>query len=248
LEVSVTSRTLSSCQALCAILFLIPACGADSGSSGELENGSFSYLCTTDRDPICGPDATFIEGTLQTMPNTIAVGGQFSVVFRGSSSSGQDGSAFVKPVSSDLLAGGAGNEPIFTAAKPGFAGLLALRGSTVVDVIHVHIVAIDSARIDARVDTTGAVIVGAPTVNIGTGALVDLSAAAADEGSDTLAGSLDYAWSTDDSAIAEILTSPTTDEITVRGGAPGQTMVHVTISGVSSAISIVVADAPGGSP
>lgn len=236
-------RTLSSCQALCAILLLVPSCG-DSGSEGELENGSFSYLCTTDRDPHCGPDETFVEGTLQSMPNNVAVGARFGITFRGSSSSGQDGSAFVTPVSTDLLAFGSGSS--MTALKPGFAGLLAIRGSTVVDVIHVHIVPISTARIDAQVDTSGAVIMGAPTVNIGTGALVELSAAAADEAGDTLAGTLDYMWSTDDSAVAEILTPPTTDELTVRGGAPGETLVHVTIGGVSSSISIVVAESPGG--
>lgn len=240
-------RALLSCQALCALLFILAACG-DDGTSGDLENGYFGYHCVTDRDPMCGPDEAFPVGELRTMPNTIAVGGTFGLAFRASSSAAQEGSALIQPVSSDLLSGGAGFEPTLTAIKPGFAGLLALRGSSVVDVIHVRLVPIYQARIDALTDTSGSVVVGAPSVTIGNGVLADLTAAAADDAGQTLAGSLDYAWTSDDSSIAEILTSPSTDEITIRGGQPGETKVRVTIGGIEGSISIVVPESPGGSP
>jgi hypothetical protein len=92
------------------------------------------------------------------------------------------------------------------------------------------------------------VVTGAPSVTVGAGVQVDLSAAAADEGDGTLAGTLDYAWSSDDSSIAEILSSPTTDEITVRGGKAGETTIRATIDGVEGSISVVVPGGPGGSP
>jgi hypothetical protein len=247
LEVSVTRRALYCCQALCALLFSMTACG-DSGSPGELENGDFGYSCTTDRDPICGPDATFPQGELRTMPNIVAVGGTFGVAFRASSSAAQDGSAVIQAVSSDLLSGGGGVGPVFTAVKPGFAGLLAMRGSTVVDVIHVHIEPIAKTRIDAQTGTSGSVVAGVPSVSVGSGVLLELSAAAANADGATLAGSLDYAWTTDDSAVAEILSNPSTDEITVRGGQPGETKVRVTIGGVSGEVSVVVPESAGGSP
>jgi hypothetical protein len=247
LEVSVDRRTLLSCQALCALLIGLAACG-DDGTIGDLENGSFGYNCLTDRDPICGPDKAFPVGELRSMPNTIAVGGMFGVAFAASSSAAQDGSALVQPVSNDLLSGGAAFEPTFTALKPGFAGRLAVRGSVVVDVIHVQLVPIHHARIDAQAGTSGSAVIGAPSVTVGNSVLVELSAAAADEDGATLAGSLDYAWSSDDPAIAEILSNTLTDEITVRGGQPGETQVRVTIGGVEGAISIVVPDSPGGSP
>ena len=85
-------------------------------------------------------------------------------------------------------------------------------------------------------------------MTVGNGVLVQLSAAAANENGATLAGSLDYAWSSDDPAIAEILSNTLTDEITVRGGQPGETKVRVTVGGVEGIISIVVPDSPGGSP
>ncbi|HZF51110.1 MAG TPA: Ig-like domain-containing protein [Polyangiaceae bacterium] len=244
-----TRRGLSFCPALCALLLLATACAdGEGGSDGELQNGQFGYHCTSDRDPMCGPDGAFPEGQLRTMPNTVAVGGEFGVAFRAVSSAAQDGSALIQPVSSDLLSGGAGPEPTFTALKPGFAGLLALRGSTVVDVIHVRILPIDHVRIDAHTGTSGSVVTGAPSVTVGAGVQVDLSAAAADEGDGTLAGTLDHAWSSDDSSIAEILSSPTTDEISVRGGKAGETTIRATIDGVEGSISVVVPGGPGGSP
>jgi hypothetical protein len=247
LEVSVDRRALLSLQALCALLSLLAACG-DDGTSGDLENGYFGYSCVTDRDPMCGPDEAFPVGELRSMPNTIAVGGTFGVAFRASSSAAQEGAALIQPVSSDLLSGTAGFEATLTALKPGFAGLLAMRGSSVVDVIHVRLVPIHHARIDALAGTSGSAVIGAPSLTVGTGVLVDLAAAAADENNETLAGSLDHAWTSDDPSIAEILSTPTTDEITVRGGKAGETQVRVTIGGVPGAITIVVPDGPGGSP
>ncbi|MCK6586406.1 MAG: Ig-like domain-containing protein [Polyangiaceae bacterium] len=240
-------RALRSCQGLCALLFILPACG-DDGTMGELENGSFGYNCLTDRDPMCGPDEAFPVGELRTMPTTVAVGGTFGVAFRASSSAAQQGSALIQPVSSDLLAGGAGYEPTLTAMKPGYAGLLALRGSSVVDMIHVRLVPIHHVRIDALTGTSGSATIGANSVSIGNGALTDLTAGAADEAGQILAGSLDYAWTSDDPSIAEILSSPSTDEITIRGGQPGETTVRVTIGGVEGAILVVVPASPGGSP
>lgn len=240
-------RALLSFQALCALLSLLAACGA-ADTPGDLANGYFGYNCVTDRDPICGPDEAFPVGELRTMPNTIAVGGTFGVAFRPSSSAAQQGSALIQPVSSDQLSGTAGFEPTLTALKPGFAGLLAVRGSSVVDVIHVRLVPIHHPRIDALAGTSGSAVIGAPSVTVAAGALVDLAGAAADENNETLAGSLDYAWTSDDPSIAEILSTPTTDEITVRGGQPGETKVRVTIGGAQGSISIVVLDGPGGSP
>ena len=123
-----------------------------------------------------------------------------------------------------------------------------MRGSTVVDVIHVHILPISRARIDAQVGTSGSAVMGPLSVTVGPGVLVELSAAAADDGGETLAGTLDYAWTTDDSSIAEIISTLTTDEITVRGGQPGETKIRVTIGGVSGEISVVVPSSAGASP
>jgi hypothetical protein len=213
-----------------------------------MKNGSFGYRCVSDRDPVCSMDIDVANGLLKEMPPKVAVGATFGVAFKSESSAAQDGSAVIAPVSTALLASGEG--ATFTAQKPGFAGLLASRGSTVVDVVHVDLVAPDHVRID----TAGTVITGDAPIELGVGALLTLDAAAADKEGAVLAGSLEDAWASDEPAIAEVMTPSTTDTVTVRGAAPGQTSIRVTIGGMKGAVVVKVVDfssgagGAGGSP
>ena len=226
-------RALLTGPALCVLAFSLSACG-DQGSIGELGNASFGYKCTSDSDPICDADPNFNEGFVRAMPQLIAVGATFGVTYDSVSSTAQEGSAFVQPVSNELLASAAASGG-FMAIGPGYAGLLAMRGSTVVDVIHVHLVAINHAQIAAP-----------SPVSLSPGGLIDLRADALDASNAVLAGSLTYHWTSDDVAVAEVVSSATTNEITLRANAAGQTTLRVTVHNVSAEVPVsVIAPSPG---
>src|SRR5689334_17345618 len=120
-------RKLFPCNALCALLLVVASC-ADSGSAGELRNGSFGYRCISDRDPVCSRDNNFANSYLKEVPKKVAVGASFGVAFLAESSAAQDGSAVLAPVSERFLE--ATNEAglmVMRARKPGAAGILASR-------------------------------------------------------------------------------------------------------------------------
>lgn len=237
-------RTLFLCQAPCVVALSMISC-ADSGTAGDLGNGSFAYRCVSDRDPMCSLDSNFANSYLKELPGKVAVGASFEVAFKAESSAAADGSAVIVPVSEQLLGSESSDAGavVFRAKKAGFAGLLASRGSTVVEVLHFALADVDHVRIEA----SGSVITSTSSVEIGVGSLLELSAAAADASDQALAGSLDDAWTSDDPAIAQIMTSPATDTITVRGGAPGETSVHASIGGRDGAVLVkVVGPGAGG--
>jgi hypothetical protein len=247
----VTLRALLTCQALCAaaLLLLASACseegdtstagGGNTGTQAVLENGYFSYLCVSGADPFCWPYGTFVPDTPRAMPNVVAVGASFNVRFSASSEAAQDGSALVTSVSENLLERDAGG--LFVALKPGVAGLLATRGSTIVDVIHVRIEPIASVLIDSTVDSFEPGEASTSSAVIGVGQSLLLRAAAFSQTGQVLAGVPHYQWSSDDSAIAAVDTKLATEHmISVNGIAAGDTTIHVAIDGVSAAIAVKV--------
>jgi hypothetical protein len=240
-EVNVARRALFTFPALIALLLPLSACGDDQGTHGDLGNGAFSYICISDRDPVCIRDAPS-DGTLKAMPNTIAVGAKFNVVFTAMSSAALDGSALVQPVSPEFIAWASGDSA-YEAIRPGVAGIVAMRGSSVVDVAHVRLVPVDRVRIDAVHDGTQSVLTGISSLDVPLAGTVTLSGAAVDKAGELLAGSLAVTWTSDDSAIAEITSTPTTDEVQVQGKTAGQTKLHVTVGGVSAEITIAVVGA-----
>jgi hypothetical protein len=229
-------------QALFVVALSTSGCG-DEGTVGEIRNGAFVYSCSSDRDPLCSLDAGFGDAALKAMPGTIAVGAQFGIVFKAQTSAARDGSAVVVPVSKDLISTLDSAGPVFVAAKPGYAGLLAQRGSAIVDLFHVRLVEVDHMRITGAPSISSGP--GITAIEIPAGGFAMLSAAALDDNSDILAGSLDYQWTSDDSAIAEITSQPGTDQITLKGGAPGQTKVHVIAKGKSAEVTVTVTGSGG---
>jgi hypothetical protein len=233
--------------ALCALS--LSACSAEDGTEGEIQNGYFAYVCATARDPLCKADGGFGEAAPRAMPNTVAVGASFGVVFTATSSAAIDGSAIILPVSSELLASSQGSFPTFQALHPGLAGVIAKRGGAVVDAIHVRLVSIDHARIDVLDDASGGAVGNASVVNVPLGGDVTLGAAAMDAGDQVLAGSLDVAWTLDDAAVVEIVPPAAADVITLHGKAAGQTTLNVAVGDVTAQVIVAVlgssAKAPG---
>lgn len=239
-----TLRALLTFPALCTLALFLPACSRDDGSTGELGNGTFAYGCTSERDPLCSSEDSSAS---QPMPNSVAAGATFSVFFKAVSSAAQDGSASIVPVSTDLLVVENSAESAFRAVKPGYAGLLGMRGSTVVDVVHVHSVKPDRIRIDAGPDESGVTHPNTSAIAVGQGELFNLNATPVDEANEALAGSLSYQWTSNDSAIIEIVSSAATDTITVRGGSPGETALRVSVGGMDTEIAVTVTGTSAGS-
>lgn len=235
-------RAVFPFQALFVAALFTSGCG-DEGTMGELENGAFVYSCSSDHDALCGLDSGFGDAALKAMPGTIAVGAQFGVVFKAQSSAARDGSAVVLPVSKDLISIVDSAEPVFGAVKPGYAGLLAQRGSAVVDIFHVRLVEVARIRVTGEPSLSGGA--GISAIEIPAGGFATLSAAAVDDNADILAGSLDYQWVSNDSAIAEITSAPGTDEVSLKGGAPGQTKVRVGAKGMSAEVTVTVTGSGG---
>jgi hypothetical protein len=235
-------RSVFPFKALFVVALSASGCG-DEGTMGELRNGAFVYSCSTDRDALCSLDPGFGDAALKAMPSTVAVGAQFGVVFKAQTSAARDGSASVLPVSKDLLIVVDSSGPVFVAAKPGYAGLLAQRGSAVVDIFHVRLVEVDHIRITGEPSISGGS--GISAIEIQAEGFAMLSAAPVDDKGDILAGSLDYQWTSDDSAVAEITSPPGTDQITLKGGAPGQTKVRVIGKGMSAEVTVTVTGSAG---
>lgn len=245
-EVDVAFRAHFLRQAMCVLALSMVSCG-DIGSRGELGNGGFGYLCLSDGDPVCKGDPNFVNSYMKALPAQVAVGSRFGIGFLSESSTALDGTAVVQAVSSQLLSG---SSDAFKAEKAGYAGILAKRGSSVVDVRHIRIVDVNALRIHVSLNESDPPMTGITSLEIGMGALVTLSFEAAGAMGEVLSGSLDAVWSSTDPDVAAIQTSSAAASIVVRGGEPGQAMIQVTSGGVSAAIPVKVtggAQTSGGS-
>ena len=229
------------------LLFAAPLslCSCSSGG-GELDNGSFSYVCLSPSDAACGPGDS-IEQVAKVMPKALAVGARFRVAFKPQSSAAVDGAAVVEPASAALLERESSDPTILKALRPGFAGLLAKRGSTVVEFLHLNLEAVDHLGIYVGSDAPSARPPSAAPLAMRPGDQVQLRAGTISKTGELLAGSMSYVWSSADDGVAAIILSPTAGEITVRASKVGTTTLHVTTDGASAEVPVVITDAVGGS-
>jgi hypothetical protein len=232
-------------SAMAALALLLPACGplgADTtGTTGELGNGVFSYLCDSDSDSVCDNGAT----GAQAMPKSVALGSRFSVNY--SPSDPTDGSAIVEPVSEDFLTKTDEVASSFKALKAGTAGLLAKRGETVVDLLHLAIKAVDHLQVDATGDTIDGVREGVTALDLPVGRTLRLRALSVDVADEALAGALSCAWSTSDQAVAQVASLETDNEVTLQANAAGSATVRVQIEELAVEIALTVTGGEGGS-
>jgi hypothetical protein len=236
-------RALSPFLALCGLGIFIAACqplNFGPGTAGELGNGVFTYHCVSDGDAFCDDLGDFGAA----MPTSIAVGSRFRVTYTPSGNEGNTGSATVKPVSQELLLRTSDIESALKAVKPGVAGMLAVRGLTVVDIIHVRLANVVAVRVEASFDSGSAN--GITKVAIPPGGDVLLRAVGVDEADERLAGAMSATWSSDDKSIAEIVTLPTDNQVRVQGGAPGETKLRVTLGEKSAEVVVIVSSAGAG--
>lgn len=244
---SLRARALLSSAALSVLSALMLSCGSDNSTPGEVGNGSFGYRCTSDRDPACAADPNFANSYLKVMPAAIAVGGTFAVGFLSESPGALDGSATVGAVSAELLDGVRGADVTFVAKKAGFAGILATRGSSVVDLMHIRISPIARVRVDESFTATGSTTSDVASIELGVGAIATLTAVPLGPQNELVAGSLDDLWTTDDPSVAEITTPPASGSITVRGAAPGSATINVKVGAATAAVTVKILDSMAGS-
>jgi len=235
---------MRSCLTLTAIMAIsLAACGlsneATPGTVGELGNGLFSYGCASDSDPICdggsGP---------QVLPRRVALASRFSMTYTPSDAT--EGSATVESVSEDFLIESNELGAAFKAVHVGTGGLLARRGNTVVDIIHLDIAPVDHVQIDASGDTVGDVQEGVVALTLPIGRTVRLRALAVDQADETLAGALSCRWSSAEEGVARIITLATDNEVTVEAAAVGAAVLRVELEDLTAEVAVTVVDEGGG--
>jgi hypothetical protein len=204
--------------------------GCSAGTGGELSNGAFGYVCTTNTDVSCQNSFT-----PQFIPNAVAVGGQFNLEYNGDNPTTQDGIEFqvrVVPVSPSMVesVNGAG----FRITSPGEAAFLGRGANGVVaDFVHVHA---------ALVDRIGMISAGEDVSSVEVDANFDVSVTAnpIDKDGQTLGGGLNYVWSSSDDTVASVASSGLDNHATITGNAAGSAMVMVTAGDATSEIAVTV--------
>ncbi|MCB9751687.1 MAG: hypothetical protein H6713_17070 [Myxococcales bacterium] len=199
-------------------------------SEGELGNGDFRYRCLSSgkTDAAC----LFSEGAV--FPGAVAIGAPFEMDYSKDPESEVDSPATlaVQPAAERMISRTAG---VFTPHEAGYAALLALSSSSdVVDVIHLRIAPI--ARVafwnESRLEVT--------KLSVSAGWTTQVAAVPFDTTDELLSGSLPFAWTIEDEAIAVIETEPSANLIELRGVAGGVTTLTADIDGVQASIEITV--------
>ncbi|MEP7124600.1 MAG: hypothetical protein ABJE95_26970 [Byssovorax sp.] len=198
-------------------LLALASCGPFDSSTGELNNGRFSYLCVDSSDSTC-------EGVLgnAAIPDRIAVGGTFDLEYAGDTK----GSApvQVQPASETMISGASGN---FKFRIPGIGAMLARNTSGVVaDFVHLRGVAVDHLNVGGP--SSGEAV---SKVEMTTEGNVTLEVSARDVSDAPLAGALAYTWSSSDEKIVALGVQGPKKIAVLTGLAAGTATVEVTLPG-----------------
>jgi hypothetical protein len=215
----------------------LSGCGdADSSSpssnQGELGRGDFTYHCYDATDAYCADDRS-------TFPETIALGGAFELDFAEADSRGArvvTGSALVE-----------GDDFGFRAVQPGFAAMLALSGdSQVVDLLHVRIVAPDDLLISVGSERLESFM----PLELKRGQRVSARVEPLDPRGNSMAGSVEYGWSTDDGSLLEVITGRGGTQVTLNPLAAGELELVVSAGELEVPFTVVISEAevPSGDP
>jgi hypothetical protein len=237
----VERHTLGLAAASALALFGAVGCSlADNTTSGELNQGGFSYEPVGDgRSDVA---TRTLNGNLLTSNNPVpllAQGGTFKVRFIPNGGGSEWGSDQIIPAAPGLVVRDGAN---LVAKRPGQSAILANDGSVVQDFVHVHVKLIDHieiARTDAGFDTivndneAVLLIAGQPTVNV-----VAQPKSAVGE---VLGGALSYAWSVEGDADVVALTSNLGFANGLAAGTkPGTATVKVKVAGLSASFQVQV--------
>jgi hypothetical protein len=222
---------------LAAIAFAASACGAgdDSLRDGNLGRGTFRYRCVRAEDPACVESSSRTNDGLSSdvasrdrpavFPKAIALGGIFDVTFQPDAR--DVGFPTLKPVAPDYLTR---LTDAFIARKAGVASIAAYRSSddTFLDFMTIRIAPVN--RIAMFDPATRTAYPDPLRMRAGESRVVALNATGS--AGETLAGALDFTWSSSvPTTVAFSGPSPAV-RMTLTAGEPGVSQIEVTIAGV----------------
>ena len=208
-------------------LLALASCGPFDSSTGELNNGRFSYLCVDSSDSTCDG---FTDNA--TIPDLIAVGGTFGLEYAGDSKGSSP--VQVQPASDTMISGASGS---FKFRIPGVAAMLARNTSGVVaDFVHLRGVDID--HLDVAGPSSSQAV---NTVEMTTDADVTLEVNAKDSTGSKLAGALAYTWSTSNFNVVSFSVQGATKRAVLTGFTAGTATIEASLpSGVKMAVLVTV--------
>lgn len=179
----------------------LSSCGSADDQTGNLGNGSFSYVCVSADDPACA-NATGGTGTTGASPSNfpaaVASGAHFKVTYQANDST-QGGDPSLKPVAPEYISALSADGSL-TALKPGIDDLVA-RSSVnglVFDYTEIVISPISSLAVTSA---------GAPlptTVQLSVSGSERLVASVLGPHNEQLAGGIDYTWTSSDPTIVSL--------------------------------------------
>jgi hypothetical protein len=195
---------------------------------GELGAGDFLYVCVGDSDPLCTNGAV-----ADTFPERIAVGARFALDFNPNDTIFGDGSALrIDAPAEQLVRSELG---AFSIEQAGYQVFLAVTNdSEVIDIQ--HILAVNIERISVQTMDSQDL----DTIELLPGESLTVTAIPQDRLRSTLAGSLDYTWSTADDTIAEVTSIDEDFDITIEAVAEGETTLMVEAGGFTQEVVIEV--------
>jgi hypothetical protein len=215
-------------------LFALAACGFPDATSGELNNGRFSYLCVDSSDTTC-------DGLIgnSSLPELIAVGGAFDLEYAGDSAGSSP--VQVQPASETMISGASGHLKFLL---PGIGAVVARNTSGVVaDFVHLRGASID------HLDVAGPASSDFVTeVEMTSDDDVILQVAAKDNGGSPLSGALPYVWTSSNDKIVTLGEFGPKNRATLKGVAPGTATVEVTLpGGLKRSVVVTVKQGKGSS-
>ncbi|MGH1344393.1 MAG: hypothetical protein ACRBN8_22730 [Nannocystales bacterium] len=204
---------------------------------GELGAGDFLYVCVGDADPLCA------QGSVaETFPERIAVGGRFALDFNPNDTIFNDGVGLrIEAPNQTLVREELG---AFSIEQAGHQVFLAVSNeSEVIDLQ--HILAADIERISVRTMDSQDL----DTIELALGESITVFAVPQDRLRSTLAGSLDYAWSTAAPEIAEVVTIDEDFDVTIEALSEGVTTLVIEAGGFTQEVMVeVTVDGPTTEP
>lgn len=206
----------------------------DPTMSGELQRGEFEYRCAGSNDAFC------TDFVADRFPQRFAVGGFFEVAFNPSvdvvAVPAVESSAptLLEPTFSGLISE-------FRFIRPGTAGLIAvINGDEIVD--YLHITAERVLSYDFSDDRGGE---GLTEIVLEPGESRTITVEPRGEQGQILAGTLEYAWSTDEIEVARLASQTTARSVQVQAVAPGTTRLLVEGGEVTGSVQIIVEEFEG---
>ena len=212
---------------------------------GEIGSATFVYGCGPDSDVQCNMDAELAPKAMNTVFPQVAVGSKFAIttvtnVEAGTGAPLGVGTAGTVMVDVDPMS------KLLLGKKEGYGALLALSGTTVVDITSIHLAV--PTKLEILQGTPDGKFLGG-SVSIGPGGVSATSsvvytfrfrAIPKDDSGGILAGALPCNWTTSDANVAKITTPPQQNIVTVVSGTAGTANIDVTLGPLKGQIVIKV--------